>query len=247
MMKMQLIRIYQEEGIEEMVVAAKAPEKSIWTWLKEKLTSSVPIEREADVMLDHNYDGIRELDNSLPPWWVAMFYITIIIGVAYVGYYHVLDKGPLQAEEYAMEMEIAEKAKAAFVAKQSNLVNENNVVALTDAADLEIGKSVYTSLCVACHGQLGEGGVGPNFADEYWIHGGSIKDIFKTIKYGVPEKGMIPWADQMSPADMHRVASFILTFKGTNPPNGKAPQGEIYKGESETATDSTATTPIGMK
>ena len=227
--KMQLIRIYEKEGIEEMVEAAKAPEKGIWNWFKEMFSgSSVPIEKESELMLDHNYDGIRELDNSLPPWWLAMFYITIIVGVVYMGYYHVLHKGSSQLEAYAMEMEVAEKAKAKFIAQQANLVNENNVVALTDQADLEVGKTIYTSLCVACHGVNGEGGVGPNFADEYWIHGGSIKDIFKTVKYGVPEKGMIAWSDQMSPADMHRVSSYILTFKGTNPPNAKAPQGEIY-------------------
>ena len=79
-----------------------------------------------------------------------------------------------------------------------------------------------------CHGQKGEGLVGPNFADEYWIHGGGIKNVFKVIKYGVPDKGMIAWQAQLKPADMQKVGSYILTLQGTNPPNPKAPQGTIW-------------------
>ena len=91
------------------------------------------------------------------------------------------------------------------------------------------GELIFKSFCAACHGQKGEGTVGPNFTDEYWIHGGGIQNVFKTIKYGVPDKGMIAWAAQLKPADMQKVASYILTLKGTNPPNPKAPQGEIWK------------------
>ena len=102
------------------------------------------------------------------------------------------------------------------------------MVALASESDLASGKKIYTMHCVACHGTLGEGGVGPNFADEYWIHGGSIKDLFKVIKYGVPEKGMISWQTQLRPREMQEVSSYILQFQGTNPPNAKAPQGEKY-------------------
>ncbi|MEL6925908.1 MAG: cbb3-type cytochrome c oxidase N-terminal domain-containing protein, partial [Bacteroidota bacterium] len=245
-LKIEMHKLYKERGIPVAEQSIDPLSENVFTWLRRKLTNSVPIEKEADVMLDHNYDGIRELDNSLPPWWVAMFYISIVVSVVYMGYYHVMDNGLLQEEAYAVEMERAEKFKAAFVAAQANRVNENNVEALLGAADLDLGKQVYTSFCVACHGTLGEGGVGPNLTDDYWLHGGDIKAVFKTIKYGVPEKGMIPWQDQMPAADMHRVASYIMTLVGTTPPNGKAPQGKKWLPATSESSDSTAT-PIGMK
>src|SRR6478735_8271351 len=105
-------------------------------------------------------------------------------------------------------------------------VDENSVKLLTAKDKLQSGEAIYQKNCVACHGKLGEGGVGPNLTDAYWLHGGDIQSVFKTIKYGVPSKGMIPWQTQLSPAQIQEVASYINTFKGTNPPNGKAPQGE---------------------
>ena len=191
----------------------------------------VPQEREADITLDHNYDGIRELDNHLPPWWVNMFILTIIWAVGYMYFYHWGGSGINQAEEYKQEVETAKKEIAIALAGKADVVDESNVVAMTETSDLGQGELIYKSNCVACHGQNGEGTVGPNFTDEYWIHGGGIKNVFKTIKYGVPEKGMIAWSSQLKPSDMQKVASYILTFKGTNPPNPKAPQGEIWKDE----------------
>jgi cytochrome c oxidase cbb3-type subunit III len=185
----------------------------------------VPIERENEIMLDHDYDGIKELDNNLPPWWVYMFYGTIAFGIFYIWFYHFNGTGKLQEDEYKMEL-----AEAEDLAKlQANKVDENSVKMLTDKTQLESGSAIYQKNCAACHGKLGEGGVGPNFTDEYWIHGGDIKSVFKTIKYGVPAKGMIPWQAQLGPSQMQEVASYIKTLKGTNPPNGKAPQGDVYK------------------
>ena len=178
--------------------------------------------------MDHNYDGIRELDNSLPPWWVALFYISIAFAVVYYTYYHIAGMGLSSHEQYEQEVEEAKEAVALFLSRQANLVDETNVEVLTDEGEVALGKTIYDVNCVACHGTLGEGGVGPNFADEYWISGGDIKDLFRTIKYGVPEKGMISWQAQLRPAEMQRVASYILTFQGTDPPNAKEPQGELY-------------------
>lgn len=192
---------------------------------------AVPIEREGEITFHHAYDGIRELDNRLPPWWVNMFILTIVWSVGYMWYYHWGGGGPSQIDEYKTDMEVAKKEIALAVAGKAAAVDENTVTALTDATSLGEGELIYKNLCVACHGPKGEGTVGPNFSDEYWIHGGGIKNIFKTIKYGVPDKGMISWQTQLKPADMQKVGSYILTFQGTNPPNPKAPQGEIWKEE----------------
>jgi cytochrome c oxidase cbb3-type subunit 3 len=154
-------------------------------------------------------------------------------------YYHWGGGGPSQIDEYEKDMEVAKKEIAIALAGKAAAVDENSVTALTDATSLGEGELIYKNLCAVCHGQKGEGTVGPNFADEYWIHGGGIKNIFKTIKYGVPDKGMISWQTQLKPADMQKVGSYILTLQGTNPPNQKAPQGTIWI--EETAQDSTAT------
>jgi len=187
-----------------------------------KFTDAVPVEREHEILMDHDYDGIRELDNRLPPWWVYMFYGTIVFALFYMWYYHISGTGSLQEEEFLAEMKQAEIE----LSKNANRVDENSVTLLTDKERLKSGEEIYIANCAPCHGKKGEGGVGPNFADNYWIHGADIKDVFKTIKYGVPEKGMIPWQTQISPKQIQEVASFVITFKGTNPPNQKEAQGE---------------------
>ncbi len=190
-----------------------------------KFTDPVPIDREHEILLDHDYDGIRELDNRLPPWWVYMFYGTIVFSFFYIWFYHFSGTGKLQEEEYNHELAQAEVMMKLAASK----VDENSVTLLTSADKLKSGEAIYISNCAPCHGKKGEGGVGPNLADEYWIHGGSIKDIFKTVKYGVPVKGMIPWQAQLGPGQIQEVSSYIKMMKGTNPPNPKAPQGELYQ------------------
>ncbi len=191
-----------------------------------KLTDSVSIEHEKDILLDHDYDGIKELDNNLPPWWLYMFYITIVFGVIYFAAHHIFGDGDIMYKQYNEEMKIAEANIAEYMKSAGNAIDETNVEALTDAAALNEGKAVYDKNCVACHGSAGEGGVGPNLTDEYWLHGCGIKNVFKTIKNGVPEKGMIPWKTQLSPVQIQQVASYILSLKGTNPAGAKEPQGD---------------------
>ncbi|GAB5550566.1 MAG: cbb3-type cytochrome c oxidase N-terminal domain-containing protein [Saprospiraceae bacterium] len=227
--KMQQIKIYQENGLEEFLEKVTAPKTPLWRRLYKRWTNVVPVEKEQDIMFDHAFDGIRELDNSLPPWWVGMFYMTIVFAIGYFSYYEVLGYGQSQAEEYVAKMEAADEQVQTYLASQANLVDETNVEALTDESQLALGQSIFNANCLACHGAFGEGGVGPNMTDEYWIHGGDIKDIFKTIKYGVPEKGMIAWKSQLRASEMHQVASYILTMQGTNPPNQKAAEGELYR------------------
>jgi cytochrome c oxidase cbb3-type subunit 3 len=209
------------------------------------LNDAVPIEREAEVMTDHEYDGIRELDNNLPPWWKYGFYLTIIIGIVYLFDYHVTRSSPLQLAEYEIELANASIAKEAYLKTVADKVDENSVTVMLAAADITAGQNIYKANCVACHGAAGEGGVGPNLTDEYWIHGGGVKNIFKTIKYGVPAKGMIAWQAQLKPVDMQQVASFIMSLKGTKPAGGKAPQGDIYA-EEGAKTDSTNTDSSGV-
>lgn len=247
MIKVQQLRIYQEHGIEAFKESAKEGSKSFWKDQYKRWTNVVPVEKEEDIMLDHNYDGIKELDNSLPPWWVALFFVTSAFAVVYMGYFHITGKGLSSKEQYEAEVKTAEAAIAAFQAKQADKVDEANLVVLDKPGDLSAGKTIFTTNCVACHGAMGEGGVGPNLTDKFWIHGGSITNIYQTIKNGVPEKGMISWKSQLRPADMHRVASYIMTLQGTNPPNPKEPQGDEYIPDAAPQDTTAAGDAMGMR
>jgi cytochrome c oxidase cbb3-type subunit 3 len=173
----------------------------------DNLNASVAIEKEKDIMLDHDYDGIQELDNNLPPWWKYGFYFTIVWSVFYLGYYHVAG-GPLSLDEYAADMERAKVETEEYVRKNASNVDESNIT-LADAAGINEGKSIYTTNCVTCHGKNAEGTVGPNLTDEYWIHGGALSDVFKSVKYGWPAKGMKSWSTDLTPVDMKNVVSYI--------------------------------------
>jgi len=197
------------------------------------LTDATPVDREEEVATDHEYDGIRELDNNLPPWWLAGFYISILFAVIYLLRYHVLGTAPLSEEEYKIAMVEAELAKEEYLKTAANLVDESNVEALTEEARLLAGGEIFAKNCAVCHANDGGGGVGPNLTDAYWLHGNDIKDVFKTVKYGVPAKGMIPWQDQLNAAEMQEVSSYILTLVGTTPANPKEPQGELMSSEAE--------------
>lgn len=197
------------------------------------LTRQVDMEHEKDLLMHHEYDGIRELDNVLPPWWLWLFYGTIIWSVVYLFNMHVSHTWKDQTTEYEMEMAQAKADVDAYLAKFAALVDENSVTALTDASALKAGEVVFKENCIACHGQLGEGkeGLGPNLTDAYWLHGGNVKDVFKTVKYGVQAKGMASWKDMLKPLDIQNVASYILSLQGSNPPNAIAPQGTLMAPE----------------
>ena len=201
------------------------PVKEESTVLK-ALTAAVPIEKEAEIMMDHEYDGIHELDNDLPPWWKYGFYLCIIWGAIYFTYYHVSSFGPSSAEEFEMAMEEGRQEVAAYQATLKEVIDENTVTLLEAPGLIEKGEMIYKKNCFPCHGMNLEGGNGPNLTDEYWIHGGDIKDIFKTVKFGVSGKGMASWSDRLSPKEMQQVSSYILTMQGTNPQNAKGPEGK---------------------
>lgn len=180
-------------------------------------------------IMNHEYDGIMELDNSLPPWWLYLFYGTIIFAFVYsLRYFSFGDYN--QIDEYTTEVENANKDVAIFKENfGGSEINENSVVLSTVAEELAEGKEIFKKNCIPCHLENGGGSVGPNFTDEYWIHGNTIKDLFKIITFGVPEKGMIPWESQLKPQQIQNVASYILTeFKNKNVERGKEPQGNKY-------------------
>ena len=234
------VMLHKLEGeARERFLAEK--EKSIkFTWLKEtyiKLLGQKPLEEEGEIILDHNYDGIKELDNNLPPWWLYGFYATIIFGAIYLLRYHVFS-GPTQLDELETELADARIAIEQYKKTAKDLVDINTVTVLTDATDLNAGKAIFETNCVACHMADGGGGIGPNLTDAHWILGGGIKNVFKTISEGGRSgKGMIPWKAQLKPAEMAQVASYVLTFQGTTPANPKDPEGDIWVDESAPAED----------
>lgn len=240
MVRMREVEIFNEHGLEAYKAQHEANMNSTW-WQRfsRQMTGAIPLERESELLLDHDYDGIKELDNNLPPWWLYGFYLTIGIAIVYMGVNHFSSLGMSSAEQYEAEMATAKAEVEAYVAKQANSVDETNVTLLTDELSLTAGKDIFTANCVACHLESGGGSpnsVGPNLTDEYWLHGGGIKNVFKTIKNGVPTKGMIAWKTQMPPSDIHKVASYVLSLQGSNPANPKAPQGEKYVEVEETTS-----------
>jgi len=200
-----------------------------WNDLDKKIfTRAAPLEKEQDILLDHNYDGIKELDNALPPWWKWGFYITVVLGVIYLFRFHVWKTGPSPLEEYNSEMMIADAQLENFRRNNSETVDEKTVK-MADAKGIAAGKAIFTKTCTPCHGINGEGNaVGPNLTDKYWLHGGAINNVFRTINLGVPDKGMQSWGKSFSSGDIKNLASFVLSMQGSNPPNPKAPQGNEY-------------------
>lgn len=194
----------------------------------DRFNASVAIGKEKDILLDHNYDGIHELDNDLPPWWKYGFYASIVFAFIYMIHYHVTATGDLQIAEYDNSVLTAQAEKAEFSKNNANSLTENNVTMLTDKAEITKGETIFKETCFACHGKFGEGGVGPNLTDDFWINGGSIKDIFATIKYGKPDKGMKSWEADLSALQIQEVTCYIKTIHGSKPANGKAPQGDLY-------------------
>lgn len=180
---------------------------------------------EKDKLMDHEYDGIRELDNHMPGWWLWLFYFTIAFGVGYMLYYEVLGWGPSQEELY--EMEIAE-AEALYGGPREDPVESYDWALLTDDESIEKGRELYTNpqqLCFSCHGAQGQGMVGPNLTDEYWLHGCSPKEMAASIINGYPEMGMLPYGggNEISNEEVEYLVSYMVSLQGTNPPDGKEP------------------------
>ena len=185
---------------------------------------------------DEDFDGIKELDNRVPPWFNYLFGATIIFGVVYLLNYHVWQSSPLPRAEYAEEVNAADLSRRIRMVAEGT-INEDELVALKDDVALKAGQERFLKNCITCHGSHGEGIVGPNLTDQYWIHGGGIKNVYATIKNGVPEKGMISWKLVFTPKEIQQIASYVLSLQGTNPPNGKKPEGTLYTEPKPQVTD----------
>ena len=225
--------IVKKEAAAAEVVAETVKEPSFLNRIVlQKLLGVTPVEQEKDLLMDHDYDGIKELDNDLPPWWKYGFYLTILSGVIYMISYHVTHTSKSSLEEYNEEMAQAEASVSAYRTKMALNVDESNAVFVTEPDKLENGKSIYLKNCSVCHGNEGQGLVGPNFADKHWIYGDKPGDMFKVVKNGA-NNGMKAWKDELSPVEMQNVIAYIHTFLGTNPPNPKEPQGVLVEDNAE--------------
>ena len=230
MIRMTMPHILAEE--KTVIARAKADRKAKRrAWLN-KLMGLRPIAEEKDLVIDHEYDGISELDNPVPAWFNGLFYASVVFAVVYLCVYHVFGWGMNQDQEYAFEMAKAEAARQEWLAQAANNVDENTVEVDVRPETITAGAAIYTQNCAVCHGNVGEGGIGPNLADEYWLHGGEVHDVFRIVKYGVLDKGMVPWEQSLTPVQIAEVSNYILTLRGTNPPNAKEPQGQKVSYES---------------
>jgi len=238
----------QQLTVAEKAVVEKEKANKLGFWAR--FHNLKPMSQEADLDSGHEYDGIRELDNRLPPWWLYGFYASIIFAVIYLWRFHVSHNGPSSKQEYETSVAKAKAKVDAYLKKKGDAVDENTVTLLTGADDLAAGKAIFIdpAKCPACHNADGGGNaIGPNLTDDYWLYGGSVKDIFKTIKYGT-NKGMRSWKDDLSAKQIAQVSSYIKSvLHGSKPANAKAAQGELYKEAGTPATAPTADSTGGTK
>ncbi|HEY9183975.1 MAG TPA: cbb3-type cytochrome c oxidase N-terminal domain-containing protein [Salegentibacter sp.] len=235
-LKKMVRKSLDEKGREKLFKIEKAQREKRTAWFRKiynKMLTKEPLEKEDEIILDHNYDGIRELDNDLPAWWKYGFYISIIFAFIYLARYHVFD-GADQTEEYLAEVAKAKEQVEAYKKENPDLLDASNVELLTDAADLEAGETIYMANCIACHRADGGGAIGPNLTDEHWILGGGISNIFHTVSEGGRDgKGMVAWKSSLSAEEIAQVSSYVISLEGTNPPDAKAPEGDVWTGDGD--------------
>ncbi|PKB17902.1 cbb3-type cytochrome c oxidase N-terminal domain-containing protein [Flavobacterium sp. 5] len=217
--------------------ALNSQKNSWYQNLMQSFTQSAPAEEEKQLLMDHDYDGIKELDNNLPPWWVYLFYACIVFAVVYLVRYEIMG-APDQDAELKAEMDQAKIEVVEYMKTAPDLMDEKTVVLLDDAASIGKGKEIFTTNCVACHRADAGGQIGPNLTDDYWILGGGIKNLFHTITNGGRDgKGMIAWKASLKPKEIQAVASYVISLRGSNPKDPKAPDGEIWVDENAPKTE----------
>ncbi len=219
-------------------------ESKFYQNLVEKLTRSKGIEQEKDVLLDHDYDGIKELDNVLPPWWVGLFYACVVFAIVYLVRFHVIGDYT-QDEEFVTEMVEQDKAVEEYLKTAPDQMNKDKVTLLTDAGALAEGKKIFETNCVACHRADAGGAIGPNLTDENWILGGGIKNVFNTLmEGGRPGKGMVAWKESIKPTELQKVASYVLSLQGSKPKDPKPTEPEAKPWVEEGAAKPATTTSV---
>ncbi|MEO5684857.1 MAG: cbb3-type cytochrome c oxidase N-terminal domain-containing protein [Chitinophagaceae bacterium] len=231
----------EKEAVEKVAAAFAWKAKFIKYWAL--LNSFKSKEQEADIDLGHDYDGIRELDNRLPPWWLYGFYLTIIVAGIYLYRFHVSHTGPTGIQEYETAVARADIDTKEYLKSKGEAVDENTVTLLTDPGDMAEGKTFFLKSCVACHNEGGAGNVGPNLTDDYWLHGGDLKNVFRTIRYGI--NAMPQWQNSYSNKQIAELASYVKSLQGTRPANAKAPEGVLENDKAapgKSLADSTAKT-----
>jgi cytochrome c oxidase cbb3-type subunit 3 len=238
-----LLRNEKEKVMAESGKEAAEAKKSQLSWW-DKFNSLRPITQESELDLGHDYDGIRELNNRLPPWWLYGFYACIIFAGVYLWRFHVSHSGPSSKEEYNRSVASAEFKIKEYLKSKGDAVDENTVKLLTAKEELTEGKVIFEKSCATCHLVTGAGSVGPNLTDNFWLHGNDIKSVFKTIRYGI--NTMPPWQNAYSNKQIAQVASYVKSLHGTNPANPKPPQGIEMKEEvaGATSTDSLKAKPV---
>lgn len=233
-MMLRVLRIFFMSAAKEKAAKLGIPyvmRQSGWSKFWEKANDLVPLEEEKNIELDHNFDGIRELDNHLPPWWKGLFYGSMIFAVIYIFVYHFSGTLPLSGQEYENEIvQAAEQVRILRASQPAEVIDLEKLIFTHDEALIARGKKVFmSSNCGSCHRNDGGGnGIGPNLTDSYWLHGGEIKNIFSTVNKGVIEKAMPAWGKVMSQKDVRDVAFYVMSLQGTNPQNPKLPQGVLF-------------------
>lgn len=225
------LRLTNPVGSEEKQYTASTVQKGgYWKNIWNKILGLKSKEEEKELLMeDHEYDGIQEMDYPVPAWFNILFYSTVVFGVIYLLVYHVFGWGMLQEEEYEHEMAIAQQQREEYLASSENNIDENTVVVDLAPETVNAGEALFTANCAACHGNDGGGTIGPNLADDYWIHGGNVGDIFSTIKYGVLDKGMIAWEESLTPSEIAQVSNYIVSLRGSTPASPKAPEGDLFE------------------
>lgn len=212
----------------DKLVQNKTDEVTGFSGVLKSLWNSKPIEHEKDILLEHDYDGIKELDNALPPWWLYSFYASMIAAVLYLGYYHILG-GDSNIEAYEKDVEIARLEVEKYKRENPSKFDANTV---TVSSNTDAGKKIFKTNCAACHAFDGGGGIGPNLTDEYWILGGGIKNVFNVISEGGRDgKGMIAWKNSLNAEKIQQVSSYVLSLQGTTPEKPKEKEGELWKSQ----------------
>lgn len=199
----------------------------------------VPPESENGMEMDEDFDGIKELDNRVPPWFNYLFYGSIVFALVYMLNFHVFKSSKLPWGEYQEELTAAGLQRQILIATQGS-IDESKLTQLKDPAAVKSGMENFQKYCISCHGTEAGGIVGPNLTDKFWIHGGGIKEVYTTIKMGVPAKGMISWQLVFTPKQIQELASYVLSLQGTHPVVAKAPQGDLWVSKDTTTVASAA-------